>query len=208
VTFLFQARTLFLGNNCNPEYTSYLNSYGRCLLDWSHYQNQRAMSALAQASRRLDEMQGGWNFRGLWNSLVTNLRKLLTGSEDWGFRHLWNALVSTIKSRLTRPNYHAQIAEESARLCLAGMSRFAVTSTLDGSPTDEAIAGYERIFDLKPQPLLLPAGNLDQHLGGFESVDTQKPVDKPVRKKRRPSRARIAPKVVLPDCTVLEQPLQ
>jgi hypothetical protein len=138
VSLLPQVTTHFLGNDYSPESTSFLNSCCRCLLDWSHYRKQQAETALALASLRLNEMQTGWSFR-----------------------HLWNPIVTTVGNLFTRPDSNAQIAEESARSCLAGLSRLVVTAEPKVAPKPDTDGAIGSVPDLEPQPPLLSMVNLD-----------------------------------------------
>jgi hypothetical protein len=153
VTLLYQVSALFPGSNYGGEYTSYLNSCYRCLLDWTHYQTQQAQRGLATASLQFDKMRRGRSSLHLRNSLVSTVGNLLTRSRDWSFRHLRTPHVTPVGSLFSRPNPNEVIAEESAQSCLAGLSRLAAT---DEPHTDKTIF---RVPDVDPQPLLLSAGN-------------------------------------------------
>jgi hypothetical protein len=159
VSLLHQISTLFLGNNHSPEYTSYLNSCYRCLLEWTHYQTQQAQSTLATASLRFDKMRRGRRSLHLRNSLVSTVGNLFTRSRDWSFRHLRTPLVTAVGSLFRHLN-NAEIAEESAQFCLAGLSRFAATDAPNVALKPHTDRAIFRVLDLKPQLLLLSAGNL------------------------------------------------
>ena len=159
MSLLHQISTLFLGNNHSPEYTSYLNSCYRCLLEWTHYQTQQAQSTLATASLRFDKMRRGRRSLHLRNSLVSTVGNLFTRSRDWSFRHLRTPLVTAVGSLFRHLN-NAEIAEESAQFCLAGLSRFAATDAPNVALKPHTDRAIFRVLDLKPQLLLLSAGNL------------------------------------------------
>ena len=159
MSVLHQVSALFPGSNYGGQYTSYLNSCYRCLLDWTHYQTQRAQSALATASLRFDKMRRERSSLHLRNSLVSAVGNLLTRSRDWSFRRLRTPLITAVGSFFNRPNSNEQIAEESAQLCLAGLSRFAATDAPNVAPMPDTDKAIFKAPDLEPQPLLLPAGN-------------------------------------------------
>ncbi len=122
---LRHVRTLFLGNNYSPENTLSVDSFGRCSLDWSPYQNQQADSALALPSPRLGKMQ-----------------------VDWSFLHRWKPLVMAVVNLFTNRYKYAKIAEEAAHSCLLGLSRSVVTAEpkLFLKPlSDTAIVSYAQV---------------------------------------------------------------
>ena len=159
MSLLHQVSALFPGNNYRGEYTSYLNSCYRCLLDWTHYQTQRGKSALATASLRFDKMRRGRSSLHLRNALVRTVGNLFTRSRDWSFRHLRTPLVTAVGSLFSGHNTNEEIAEESAQLCLAGLSRFAATDAPNVEPEPNPDKAIFKAPDLEPQPPLLSAGN-------------------------------------------------
>ncbi len=132
-------RTHWLKNVHSAEYTSRLNLYYRCLLNWSHYQSPRRESALALASIRLDEMEKGWGFLSPRNSLANSVGDFFT-------RQIGKALTRDI----------------TQRSCLAGLSRSVVTAppkvTLKAH-TAEPMVRYERVEALAPR---LPAATIQR----------------------------------------------
>lgn len=137
MTLLPQSTILYQGNIARPGSASYLNSYCRCLLDWSHYRKQQAERTLAAASLRFDKMQRGWSFR-----------------------HLWNPFATMVGNLFTRPNNYAEVAEESARSCLAGLSRIGEPAAPKLAPIPETDEPSVSVPDHQPQLPLLTAGNL------------------------------------------------
>ena len=156
---LNQVSALFPGNNCCGEYTSYLNSCYRCLLDWTHYQTQRGQSALATASLRFENMRQGRSADHRSSSLVSTLGNLLTRSRDWSFHHLRTPLVSAIGNLFSRHNPNEEIAEESAQFCLAGLARLAATDAPNVEPEPNSAGAIFKAPDLETEPHLLSAGN-------------------------------------------------
>jgi hypothetical protein len=161
MSVLHQVSALFPGNNYGGEYTSYLNSCYRCLLDWTHYQTQQAQSALATASLRFDKLRRGRSSLHLRSALVCTVGSLFTRSRDWSFRHLRTPLVTAVGSLLSRLNINAEIAEESAQFCLAGLSRFAATDAPKVEPEPNTDKAIFKAPDLEPRPHLLSAGKLN-----------------------------------------------
>ena len=154
---LHQVKNLFLGCTHSFEYTSYLNSYCRCLADWSHYQSRHAESALALSSLRLNPTPARQSMVQHAISRLTAMGNSFGCSPDWSAPRLWKRCLRAVEGLFNPPNEYAQLAEESAQSCLAGLSRFAVTgeSGLGLKPhTDRAML---RLLDL--QPRLLSSGS-------------------------------------------------
>ncbi len=125
-------RTHWLRNVHSAEYTSRLNTYYRCLLNWSHYQSPQRERALALASIRLEEMEKGWSFL-----------------------HPWDSLANTVENLFSRPKAKAQAPVAPERSCLAGLARAVVAAppqvALKVRPPDgEPLLGCEPLKALVP----------------------------------------------------------
>ena len=132
---LSNVEALSLGNTYRPEHAWDFDSCCRCLFEWSHNQSQQAKRALARASARLDEIQRGWSFLHLWNLSVVVCRNIFDRQQI----------------------RYAKIAEESARLCLVGLSRPVVTAPPTAAP--KPLAGIARAdYQQATQPVQVPDG--------------------------------------------------
>lgn len=161
VHFLHRVRTLFLGNSYSPECTSYFNSYCRSLLDWSHYRNQQAVSALTLASLRIDEVPRGWSFPHRLNSPLRTLGNHFIRLRGWCLLRLGKPFSTPVGNPFNRPDKRAQVAEESAQSCLLGLARSVVTTIPKVAPKPDYDEAIVSVLDLEPQPHLLIT--LDPH---------------------------------------------
>jgi hypothetical protein len=147
--------------NYSPENTSYANSYFRCLLDWSHYRSQHTVGALALDSQCFDGTPKWRSLLERCTSLTIHGGDLFNRVRNWSFLHRWMSVVPTVRNFFHQPDHYAEIAEESAQSCLAGLSRISVTSDRKGTPQPLAETDIFKILGLKPEPLLLTSGNLN-----------------------------------------------
>lgn len=152
---------LYIGAGINyfPESTSYARSYFRCLLDWAHYRSQPTVSALTFGPRRPEA-------RSRWGSLLDGGRCRAIPRAEFVRRFLasqlrrWISLAAAVRNTLNPPDHSAEIAEESARYCLAGLSRISVGDDAKGPFMPLADSDILAMLESKPKPRLLTAGNL------------------------------------------------
>lgn len=149
------------GINCSPENTSYANSYFRCLLDWSHYRSQHTVSTLALDSQCFAGMPKSRSLLERCASLTIQGGDFFSRVRNWNFLHRCMSLVPTVRNFFHQPDHYAEIAEESAQSCLAGLSRASVTADPIAAFKPLTDAEILKMFELKPQPLLLTAGDLN-----------------------------------------------
>jgi len=154
-------RYVAAGNNSSPGYASYANSYFRCLLDWSHYRNQHTAKAHALDSGGIEESSRGRSLFQRCHSLANIGKGLFNRFEHWSSLRQWKILVPAVRNMFTRPNLSAEIAEQSAQTCLAGLSRISVTADPKAALKPLADTDIFKMFELKPEPLLLTSGNVN-----------------------------------------------
>jgi hypothetical protein len=157
VPMLNEVNKLFVRSNYNFEHTSYLNSYCRCLPNWSHYQCQQVESVLVLGSPHTNSERGGRNILRQGKSHLTAIGNFLVASRHSGFLPLWKRCVGAVGSFFSGPDEYSQLAEESAQSCLEGLSRFAVTGEARlelKPPTERPIV---RLLEHN-RPLLLSSG--------------------------------------------------
>jgi hypothetical protein len=148
------------GINYGPEDASYANSFCRCLLDWAHYRSQQTVSALALDGHRFGHRPKGRSLIERCHSLVIHGGDLFNSLRDSSFAR-WKALVPAVLNVLHRTDHYAEIAEESAQSCLAGLSRASVTADPIAAFKPFTDAEIFKMFELKPPPLLLTSGDLN-----------------------------------------------